>query len=797
MSRHRVTQRSSRSLAVIVVLLVAVLLLSLVLAAAMYRKRLRAIHAKRQALAFNIVAPRLSAHQTPASDLSVHDLLSAVSGPQALDLYTRLHKLCVAANSSCRRLLKNKYVEFAYAVFLLDQKDKAAQQRGLRTLKKIRGEYRIFGLFPSIFPAWRNRRGLQTVKNLMAARKGQKTQLRLCHPSGHLPLYRPPADLFQVVYYPSSIGYLAAYLHIPKNVKRYKHQQQKLHIPKNVKLYKHRQRTIKTQRYPAILWAHQGSVGVSSAIWKSHSTVSALLRQGFVVMVPTWRGEHDNPGSFEFFWGEVEDALYAIHFLRKRSYVDPSRIYMMGHREGGTLTLLTTQATRHLRASFSFSGTPFFRVNDMKYVQRRCEVSALSSATTHRVPPVSEERLSQESRWRSAASFLSALQTPTFYFAGTHEKKLASFVKKIQDLKPSRIASLLHSYRVVRGSYRSYVRPLVMHIFTKLKADTGVLSELSFSRPYIRNVALRSYRSEVKMLWLRLRHADPKVRWWAVNRLSRLSFYNAQLQRQLQTLLRDLTEPLLKVVLSRSFLEHPVTSLRQQAMHAISSLLRSSLQQSKEQRRKGSSFYHAYHSLFVARFSPFEDVSRWSSQWLEKMEPEPKLRQKQHKQIIASRQDLDKRVRRLRALIWARIAPYQRSYQLEKQQRRRFVAAYFLAFYAMRRKHPQARDYMHEVLLQHPDDHVKSGIYWGYLNYGTASQREIAFGFYGRKARENVHKKYNPFYCALRHAVEQLKDPVIQNQAKFAMLAIRNNTLFRTYLNRSCPYVEISWADLE
>src|SRR5688572_18252408 len=67
------------------------------------------------------------------------------------------------------------------------------------------------------------------------------------------------------------------------------------------------------KRRPAIVWAHGGFGGIGEYYWKpqpagNDQTPKAFLDAGFVVMLPSWRGENENPGKFELFYGEVDDA---------------------------------------------------------------------------------------------------------------------------------------------------------------------------------------------------------------------------------------------------------------------------------------------------------------------------------------------------------------------------------------------------------------------------------------------------------------------------------------------------------
>lgn len=53
-------------------------------------------------------------------------------------------------------------------------------------------------------------------------------------------------------------------------------------------------------------------------------------------MIPSFRGEDRNPGSYEMFYGELEDLDAAYDWLAKQPWVDPDRIYLAGHSTGGT-----------------------------------------------------------------------------------------------------------------------------------------------------------------------------------------------------------------------------------------------------------------------------------------------------------------------------------------------------------------------------------------------------------------------------------------------------------------------------
>jgi dipeptidyl aminopeptidase/acylaminoacyl peptidase len=108
------------------------------------------------------------------------------------------------------------------------------------------------------------------------------------------------------------------------------------------------------RKLPAVLYLH-GGFTFDLNDWK----VSQPYRDaGFVVLAPILRAENGQPGSFTFFYDEVDDVLAAAEFLSKQPYVDAKRLYLAGTSAGGTLALLAAQASTRFRAAASFSASP-------------------------------------------------------------------------------------------------------------------------------------------------------------------------------------------------------------------------------------------------------------------------------------------------------------------------------------------------------------------------------------------------------------------------------------------------------
>jgi dipeptidyl aminopeptidase/acylaminoacyl peptidase len=85
----------------------------------------------------------------------------------------------------------------------------------------------------------------------------------------------------------------------------------------------------------AVVYLH-GGFGLSP---RELAVADMFADAGLVVMVPTWRGENQNPGYFECFLGEVADARAAVQWLASQPGVDPERIYVFGWSVGGGIAL--------------------------------------------------------------------------------------------------------------------------------------------------------------------------------------------------------------------------------------------------------------------------------------------------------------------------------------------------------------------------------------------------------------------------------------------------------------------------
>jgi acetyl esterase/lipase len=107
-----------------------------------------------------------------------------------------------------------------------------------------------------------------------------------------------------------------------------------------------------TKKVPAVAYFHGGfAFGAAD-----FDDARPFLEAGFAVMCPTLRGENGNPGTFEMYLGEVNDAKAAIAWLATNERIDHSRLYAFGHSAGGVISALLSLHETPLRHSGSAGG---------------------------------------------------------------------------------------------------------------------------------------------------------------------------------------------------------------------------------------------------------------------------------------------------------------------------------------------------------------------------------------------------------------------------------------------------------
>ncbi len=87
---------------------------------------------------------------------------------------------------------------------------------------------------------------------------------------------------------------------------------------------------------PALIYLHGGFAFSAD----DFEVTRPFLNAGFAVMTPMLRGENGNPGEFELYYGELDDARAAVRWVRARPEIDPKHLYVFGHSAGGVLAAM-------------------------------------------------------------------------------------------------------------------------------------------------------------------------------------------------------------------------------------------------------------------------------------------------------------------------------------------------------------------------------------------------------------------------------------------------------------------------
>jgi dienelactone hydrolase len=143
-------------------------------------------------------------------------------------------------------------------------------------------------------------------------------------------------------------------------------------------------------------------------------TARPFVEAGFLVMFPTFRGENGNPGNYELFFGEVDDARAAIHWLVQQPYADRELIYTFGTSMGGEISaLLSLYADLPVR--FGGSCGPFFPRKDR-----------FGPESMYHAPVPFDIHDEEECSMRTLAGNISDMQRKHYAFIGTEDEKFES-----------------------------------------------------------------------------------------------------------------------------------------------------------------------------------------------------------------------------------------------------------------------------------------------------------------------------------------------------------------------------------
>lgn len=152
---------------------------------------------------------------------------------------------------------------------------------------------------------------------------------------------------------------------------------------------------------PAVLFLHGGNA-TGDGHWE---LLKAYWEAGFVVLLPSFRGENGQAGNYSGFYDETADALAAATYLENLPGIDRNRFFIAGHSNGGTLALLASM-TRKFRAAAPISAG----VSAWRYFGRYSNEMPFDATDP------------MEFVMRSSACFGASLKCTTFLLRGSEER---------------------------------------------------------------------------------------------------------------------------------------------------------------------------------------------------------------------------------------------------------------------------------------------------------------------------------------------------------------------------------------
>lgn len=191
------------------------------------------------------------------------------------------------------------------------------------------------------------------------------------------------------------------------------------------------------KKRPAVVYLH-GGWAFGESDW---ADAEPFVKAGFVLFMPMLRGENGNPGTYESFLGEVDDAIAAGQFVASLPNVDAKNVFVAGHSVGAVLTCLTAMMPSPYKAAAALDG----------YVDMASWAANFEPAL---VPYDPADR--EEIRVRNPMQFASSLQCPLKLYAGEASRG----VNKMLEVRASKLGKDCELVPI-SGDHMAMVAPAV------------------------------------------------------------------------------------------------------------------------------------------------------------------------------------------------------------------------------------------------------------------------------------------------------------------------------------------------
>jgi dipeptidyl aminopeptidase/acylaminoacyl peptidase len=203
------------------------------------------------------------------------------------------------------------------------------------------------------------------------------------------------------------------------------------------------------KKRPAVVYLH-GGWAFGEGDWED---AEPFVKAGFVLFMPMLRGENGNPGSYESFLGEVDDAIAAGKYVASLPEVDSSKVFVSGHSVGGVLTCLVSMLPSPYKAAAALDG----------YVDMETWAAGSSVAMV----PYDRHSV-EEVRVRNPMAFAASIKCPLRLYVGKdgHDVNVPLAAKASQAGKDCELV-------LVRGDHQAMVAPAVQLAIAWFQQLTG------------------------------------------------------------------------------------------------------------------------------------------------------------------------------------------------------------------------------------------------------------------------------------------------------------------------------------
>jgi dipeptidyl aminopeptidase/acylaminoacyl peptidase len=181
-----------------------------------------------------------------------------------------------------------------------------------------------------------------------------------------------------------------------------------------------RPKQLADRRWPAIVYNRGGTGDYSRLDHIAIVEMLLLAKAGFVLIASDYR--FHGPTSRQDQWGgaDLDDVLNVVLAVRSLPYVDPARLFMLGHSPGGTMTYLALKRGAPIRAAAVTSAA-----SDLEAMGRYQPEFVNGSDTFDgwaKVWPDYASRATEHYRERSAVYWADKIRVPILIFASRTDR---------------------------------------------------------------------------------------------------------------------------------------------------------------------------------------------------------------------------------------------------------------------------------------------------------------------------------------------------------------------------------------